>query len=156
MLAFAWDHCFWSEQKLNQGQGRGRGRERGSSSISNSMSPVTIQGMQRQYTVQTVQSYLFCHSDRTSRTLRGNVAQDSTYHTRTGACRRSEDVTAALRWAHPGLPLVHAKDAQPTAFWCELRPRPVIVCRFPITEPCRPCAQFCGVRGHMSLLYLGE
>lgn len=71
-------------------------------------------------------------------------------------------MTAVRRREHPGLlfrtkDALCAKDAQPTPVGANCQPRPVNFCMFPIIEPCRPCAQFCGVRDHMSmLLYLGE
>lgn len=139
------------------------------------MSPVTIRGLQRQYTVHTYGTklvfffsflfspshvhYLYVPLGRDTADRYGEIGRNQeiqpTYQKRTGACRKSEDVTAVLQWGYPGPPFARCQGCPIHSCWCELRPRPVIFCMFPITEPCRPCAQFCGVRGHMSMIYLG-
>lgn len=110
MLAFAWDHCFWSEQRAEP---RAMARVELHKQLhvpSHDPGPATtVHG-----TYGTILSTLH-HSGRTPQTLWIIVAKDPTYQTTTGACRRSEDVTAVLRWDHPCLPLLCAKVAQPTA-----------------------------------------
>lgn len=125
------------------------------------MSPVTIRGLQRQYTVHrygTVPRYLHYtyHLDGTLQTAMENRRnKESNLSIEDGCVQEKRGCDSRLAMGLSWSTIARCQGCPIHSCWCELRPRPVIFCMFPITEPCRPCAQFCGVRGHMSMIYLG-
>lgn len=123
------------------------------------MSPVTIRGLQRQYTVHrygTMLSTLYVPLGRDAADRYGEPSQqESNLSIEDGCVQEKRGCDSRLAMGLSWFTVARCQGCPIHSCWCELRPRPVIFCMFPITEPCRPCAQFCGVRGHMSMIYLG-